>query len=58
MKKKYLIEFTLIDGSKEEVEFITDRLEWSIDQWCRNRKVITHKVLSENSNNSKQMLLG
>jgi hypothetical protein len=56
--KTYLIEFTLSDGTKEEVELITDRLEWSINQWGRNRKVIGHKVLSEGSNNSKQMLFG
>ena len=43
---------------KEEIELITDRLEWSINQWGRNRKVIGHKVISEGSNNSKQMLFG
>lgn len=56
--KKYLIEFTHADGSKEEVELTTDRLEWSIQQWCRNRHIVDHKVISENSTNSKQMLFG
>lgn len=56
--KKYLIEFTHADGTVEEVELTTDRLEWSIQQWCRNRAVINHKVISEGSNNSKQMLFG
>ena len=56
--KKYLIEFTLTDGSKQEVELVTDRLEWSIEQWSRNRPVTSHKVISEDKNNSKQMLLG
>lgn len=56
--KKYLVKFTLKDGITEEVEFVTDRLEWSIDQWSRNRHVVTHKVISEGSNNSKQILFG
>lgn len=56
--KTYLIEFTLSDGTKEEVELTTDRLEWSIQQWGRNRNVVDHKVISEGSNNSKQMLFG
>ena len=41
--KKYLVKFTLKDGITEEVEFVTDRLEWSIDQWSRNRHVVTIK---------------
>ena len=56
--KTYIVEFTLADGSVEEVTLTTDRLEWSIQQWCRNRAVIEHKVLNEGSNNTKQMLLG
>ncbi len=58
MKKKYLIEFTLSDGSKEEVELVTDRLEWSIDQWCRNRNVASHQILEEGNSNKKNMLFG
>jgi hypothetical protein len=56
--KKYIIEFTYTNGNKEEVELVTDRLEWSVDQWSRNRAITSHKVLSESSNPSKQMLLG
>ena len=56
--KTYLIEFTHSDGTVEEVELKTDRLDWSIEQWSRNRAVLSHKVLSESSNPSKQMLLG
>ena len=56
--KKYIIEFTMTDGSVEEVELITDRLEWSIQQWCRNRSVLKHEILREGNSNSKQMLLG
>lgn len=58
MKKTYLIEFTMSDGSKEEVELTTDRLQWSIDQWMRNRAVKSHKIISEANSNTKQMLFG
>ena len=56
--KKYIVEFTMVDGSKEEVTFTTDRLEWTIEQWMRNRAVSSHEILEEGSSNSKQMLLG
>jgi len=56
--KKYLIEFTHSDGTVEEVELTTDRLDWSIEQWSRNRSVVSHKVLKEGSSNPKKMLFG
>lgn len=56
--KTYLIEFTHLDGTKEEVEFTTDRLEWTIQEWSRNRAIASHKVISEGNTNSKQMLFG
>lgn len=56
--KKYLIEFTHSNGKVEEVELTTDRLEWSIQQWCRNRSITDYKVISEGSSNSKRMLFG
>ena len=56
--KKYIVEFTHSDGSKEEVELVTDRLEWSIEQWMRNRSIIDHKIISESNRNTKQMLFG
>lgn len=56
--KTYLVEFVMVDGTVEEVEFKTDRLQWSIDQWCRNRKVIKHEVIQEGNSNSKQILFG
>lgn len=56
--KKYLIEFTYIDGSTEEVTFKTDNPEWVIKQWCRNRKVTSHKIIEEGKSNNKQMLFG
>lgn len=56
--KTYLVEFVLVDGTVEEVEFTTDRLQWSIDQWCRNRRVVKHEVIEEGNSNTKQILFG
>ena len=56
--KTYIVEFTYGDGTIEEVTLTTDRIEWSIDQWMRNRYVVDHKSISEGSNNNKQMLFG
>ena len=59
--KKQTIEFTHQDGKIEEVELITDRIEWSIGQWKRNRAIINHKIIKEentNQNNNQQMLFG
>jgi hypothetical protein len=58
MKKKYVVEFTMQDGSTELITLNTDRIEWSIDQWKRNRAVTSHSIVSEGSDNSKQMLFG
>jgi len=56
--KHYIVEFTHLDGTVEEVELKTDRLEWYIEQWSRNRAIASHKVISENSTSSKKMLFG
>lgn len=56
--KKYLVEFTYIDGSKEQVSFETDNIEWTIDQFSRNRTVSAHIILNEDTSSSKQMLFG
>ena len=56
MKKKYIVEFTHVSGEVEEVELITDNIEWSIEQWCRNRSIVDHKIINEGNSNSKQML--
>ena len=58
MKKKYLVEFTHLSGEVEKVELVTDDIQWSIDQWSRNRAVVSHKILEEGSSNAKNMLLG
>lgn len=57
--KTYLVEFTLTNGKVEQVEFTTDRIEWSIDQWTRHRAVVGYKLLEEGSQDSnKRMLFG
>ena len=56
--KKYIVEFTHIDGKVETVEFITDRLDWTVEQYCRNRAVTNHQVINEGSVDTKKMLLG
>ena len=56
--KYYKVEFTHYGGEKEIVELRTDRIEWSIDQWCRNRQIVDNKILleSELEGNEKGML--
>ena len=61
MTKKYLVEFTYQTGEVEEVELITDRIDWSINQWSRNRAIINHKIIAtinEQPNNDNKMLFG
>ena len=55
--KKYIIEFTYLDGETEELEFNTNRgYDWTIEQFSRNRSVLKHKLISESSASSKKML--
>ena len=57
MKKLLVIEFTHLNGEVEEVEFETDRgLEWTVEQFSRNRAIVSHKLISEASIGSKKML--
>ncbi len=55
--KKYIIEFTYLNGETEELEFTTDRgYDWTIEQFCRNRSILKHTLISESSTSSKKML--
>jgi|TARA_R110001632_G_scaffold153_4_gene487 hypothetical protein len=55
--KKYIIEFTYLNGETEELVFETDRgYDWTIQQFSRNRSVANHKLISESSTSSKKML--
>ena len=58
MKKEYIVEFTMMDGTTETVSLVTDRIDWSIDQWKRNRAVSSHQILAEETTNNKRMLFG
>mgnify|MGYP001377369710 CR=1 FL=1 len=56
--KKYVVEFTEVEGKSYEFEFITNDIDKSIEEYCRNRVILAHRVLNESTNNKKQMLLG
>lgn len=56
--KKYLVEFKHVDGTVEQMEFVTDKIDWTIEQYRRNRKVISHTILESSSSQGKQMLFG
>lgn len=56
--KKYLVEFTHLNGNTEVIEFITDRLDWTVEQYCRHRAISKHQVIEEGVADTKKMLLG
>ena len=56
--KKYVVELTEEGGKSYEFEFITNDIDKSIEEYCRNRVILAHRVLNESTNNKKQMLLG
>jgi len=61
MTKKYLVEFTHQSGQVEQVELVTDRIDCSINQWCRNRAIVKHEIIAtinEYTNNDNKMLFG
>ncbi len=37
--KKYLVEFKHLDGTVEQMEFTTDKIDWTIEQYGRNRQI-------------------
>lgn len=56
--KKYIVEFTEASGRVYEFEFMTDNIKTSIEQYCRNRHIVEHKIINEGTDNRKQMLFG
>ena len=58
MKRKYLVEFTEANGNTYEFEFLTEDIEFSIDQYTRNRHIVSHRIINEGAGNKKQMLFG
>ncbi len=58
MKKTYLVEFREANGTTYEFEFLTDYIEFSIEQNSRNRHIVEHRILNEGAGGKKQMLFG
>ena len=56
--KKYIVEFTEVNGSTHQFEFVTDNIEQSISQYSRNRNILDHRIISEGAGGKKQMLFG
>ncbi len=56
--KKYKVKFKEANGEEYIFEFLTDRIDWSIDQYCRNRQIVSHKIIKEEVDKSKGMLFG
>lgn len=56
--KKYLVEFKHLDGTVEQMEFVTDKIDWTIEQYRRNRQIASHTILESSSSQGKQMLFG
>lgn len=58
MKKNYIVEFREVDGFTYEFEFVTDNIERSIEEYIRNRHIVSHRILNEGAGGKKQMLFG
>lgn len=58
MKKKYIVEFTHLDGTVENIELVTEDIQWSIEQWSRNRAISKYEILEEDNSSNKRMLFG
>ena len=44
---KYKIEITLPNGPSYQIELTTDRLEWTMDQYQRNRQPLNWKIIKK-----------
>ena len=58
MKKHYTVQFETLEGVKYQYEFITENIHKAILDYCQNKQIKTHKILSEGTSTNKQMLLG
>lgn len=43
--KTYLIEINYSSGGKKQIELTTDRLEWSMEQYKRNREFLKWRII-------------
>ncbi len=58
MKKEYTVRFKNATGEEFNFTFITENIDKSIKDYCRNRQIVAHEILGEGTNNNKQMLFG
>ena len=58
MKNTYTVQFTTLDGARYQYEFVTDDIDKAILEYCQNKQIKNHKILSEGSATPKKMLLG
>lgn len=56
--KKYIVEFTEPGQRVYEFEFTTADIEKSIQEYTRNRTVLSSRIVNEEVGNKKQMLFG
>ena len=45
--KTYLIEIKYVSGEVDQIELTTDRLEWSMNQYQRNREPLTWRLVEQ-----------
>lgn len=43
--KKFTVQITWLNGEEETIEIQTQDIEWSIDQYSRNRKPFSWKIV-------------
>jgi hypothetical protein len=58
MKKAYIVEFKEANGNVYEFEFITNDIEKTIEEYIRNKHIISHRIINEGAGGKKQMLFG
>lgn len=59
MKKKYLVEFTTVEGAVYEYEFTTSNLKKAIMEYEQGKAIKEHRVVNEEpTTGTKSLLLG
>lgn len=58
MKKTYKVTFTEEGKGTYIFEFTTDNIQKAISEYCRNRAIVSYGILEEQTQASKQLLLG
>jgi len=58
MKREYTVLFKEVSGKEYEFTFLTDNIQESINQYSRNRTILSHEIIEEGKSNNKQILFG